>query len=108
MPHNLPLSGTHDAWLGQMGYSKVEENFALHLGLTVVSAIASESMAFPIDITKIRLQLQGDMVSKVIWYLLNTGFQQLSECEEWVLQPGGRYFFTRNMSSIFASAIGHK
>lgn len=41
-------------------------------------------------------------------HLLNTGFQQLSELEEWALQPGGRYFFTRNMSSIFAFAVGHK
>ncbi|KAH8937134.1 hypothetical protein BDL97_16G010100 [Sphagnum fallax] len=41
-------------------------------------------------------------------HLLGAGFQQLSECEEWALQPGGRYFFTRNMSSIFAFAIGRK
>ncbi|XP_024527699.1 probable aspartyl aminopeptidase [Selaginella moellendorffii] len=41
-------------------------------------------------------------------HLLESGFQQLNECEEWELQPGGRYFFTRNMSSIFAFAIGRK
>ncbi|KAH8934930.1 hypothetical protein BDL97_17G005600 [Sphagnum fallax] len=41
-------------------------------------------------------------------HLLDAGFQQLSECDEWALQPGGHYFFIRNMSSIFAFAIGHK
>lgn len=40
--------------------------------------------------------------------LLGIGFQHLSECEEWQLQPGGRYFFTRNMSSIYAFAVGRK
>ncbi|XP_024361340.1 probable aspartyl aminopeptidase isoform X3 [Physcomitrium patens] len=41
-------------------------------------------------------------------FLLTAGFQEISECEEWALQPGGRYFFTRNMCSIYAFAIGHK
>ncbi|KAJ7548194.1 hypothetical protein O6H91_07G001900 [Diphasiastrum complanatum] len=41
-------------------------------------------------------------------HLLEAGFEQLGECDEWELQPGGRYFFTRNMSSIFAFAIGRK
>ncbi|KAH9536021.1 hypothetical protein CY35_17G083900 [Sphagnum magellanicum] len=40
--------------------------------------------------------------------LLEAGFEQLCEEEEWAVQPGGRYFFTRNMSSIFAFAIGQK
>lgn len=40
--------------------------------------------------------------------LLKAGFQQLNEEQEWAVQPGGRYFFTRNMSSIFAFAIGKK
>ncbi|XP_024381108.1 probable aspartyl aminopeptidase isoform X3 [Physcomitrium patens] len=40
--------------------------------------------------------------------LLKAGFQQLNEEQEWTVQPGGRYFFTRNMSSIFAFAIGQK
>ena len=44
-----------------MGSSKAEENFALRLGLTAASAMASESVTFPIDITKTRLQLQGEM-----------------------------------------------
>jgi aspartyl aminopeptidase len=41
-------------------------------------------------------------------HLLSAGFHQLNELEEWALQPGGRYFFTRNLSSIFAFAVGHK
>eukprot|EP00850_Spirogloea_muscicola_P012555 SM000081S22689 [mRNA] locus=s81:572079:574269:- [translate_table: standard] len=40
--------------------------------------------------------------------LLASGFQQLKEEDEWDLEAGGRYFFTRNMSSIIAFAIGNK
>lgn len=40
--------------------------------------------------------------------LLKAGFEQLNEEQEWAVQPGGRYFFTRNMSSIFAFGIGQK
>ncbi|KAK9867959.1 hypothetical protein WJX84_005015 [Apatococcus fuscideae] len=38
--------------------------------------------------------------------LVAAGFQKLSERAEWNLQPGGRYFFTRNMSTLVAFAIG--
>lgn len=45
-----------------MGLSKdQEQSLALRLGLTAVSAMASEAATFPIDITKTRLQLQGEM-----------------------------------------------
>lgn len=40
--------------------------------------------------------------------LLAAGFHPLNENEEWDLKPGGRYFFTRNMSSLIAFAIGEK
>ncbi|KAL2943154.1 putative aspartyl aminopeptidase [Bienertia sinuspersici] len=40
--------------------------------------------------------------------LLSAGFQLLNENEEWELMPGGRYFFTRNMSSLVAFSIGEK
>ncbi|GMH11569.1 hypothetical protein Nepgr_013410 [Nepenthes gracilis] len=40
--------------------------------------------------------------------LLDAGFHLLRENEEWDLKPGGRYFFTRNMSSLVAFAIGEK
>ncbi|KAI3458859.1 hypothetical protein Pfo_015522 [Paulownia fortunei] len=40
--------------------------------------------------------------------LVAAGFRLLNENEEWELKPGGRYFFTRNMSSLFAFAIGEK
>lgn len=40
--------------------------------------------------------------------LLAAGFQLLNETDDWDLQPGGRYFFTRNMSSLVAFAIGEK
>jgi len=40
--------------------------------------------------------------------LLDAGFKLLSESDDWDLQPGGRYFFTRNMSCLVAFAIGDK
>lgn len=40
--------------------------------------------------------------------LVAAGFHLLNENEEWELKPGGRYFFTRNMSSLVAFAIGEK
>ncbi|KAI5067876.1 hypothetical protein GOP47_0016221 [Adiantum capillus-veneris] len=40
--------------------------------------------------------------------LLAAGFQLLREEDEWKLIPGGRYFFTRNMSTIVAFAVGQK
>lgn len=40
--------------------------------------------------------------------LIAAGFQLLNENEEWDLRPGGRYLFTRNMSSLVAFAVGEK
>ncbi|KAK4279529.1 hypothetical protein QN277_011299 [Acacia crassicarpa] len=40
--------------------------------------------------------------------LIAAGFHLLNENEEWDLKPGGRYFFTRNMSCIVAFAVGEK
>lgn len=40
--------------------------------------------------------------------LIGAGFHLLNENEEWDLKPGGRYFFTRNMSSLVAFAVGQK
>ncbi|KAK6924707.1 Peptidase M18 [Dillenia turbinata] len=40
--------------------------------------------------------------------LKNAGFEQVSEREDWNLQVGKKYFFTRNHSTIVAFAIGNK
>jgi hypothetical protein len=41
--------------------------------------------------------------------LLAAGFQQLSERQTWEgVAPGGRYFFTRNASTLVAFAVGQK
>ncbi|XP_042500899.1 probable aspartyl aminopeptidase [Macadamia integrifolia] len=40
--------------------------------------------------------------------LKNAGFEQVSEREDWKLQVGKKYFFTRNHSTIVAFAIGKK
>ncbi|KAL8171707.1 hypothetical protein V2J09_023511 [Rumex salicifolius] len=40
--------------------------------------------------------------------LLAAGFHLLNENDEWDLKPGGRYVFTRNMSSLVAFTVGEK
>lgn len=40
--------------------------------------------------------------------LKQAGYEHISEREDWTLRPGGKYFFTRNHSTIVAFAIGHK
>uniref|UniRef100_A0A7S1SPJ3 aspartyl aminopeptidase n=1 Tax=Tetraselmis chuii TaxID=63592 RepID=A0A7S1SPJ3_9CHLO len=40
--------------------------------------------------------------------LTAAGYTRISERDEWKLQPGGRYFFTRNQSTIVAFAVGAK
>ncbi|OVA15401.1 Peptidase M18 [Macleaya cordata] len=40
--------------------------------------------------------------------LKNSGFEQISEREDWKLQVGKKYFFTRNYSTIVAFSIGKK
>eukprot|EP00249_Psilotum_nudum_P004559 c18072_g1_i1 orf=72-500(-) len=42
-------------------YHFVEQQLGLCLALSSVSAVAAEFVTFPIDITKTRLQLQGEM-----------------------------------------------
>ena len=37
--------------------------------------------------------------------LMENGYTELSECEEWTLRAGGEYFVTRNLSSIIAFRI---
>ena len=38
--------------------------------------------------------------------LSKAGFQRLSETAEWKLKTGGRYYFTRNLSTLVAFAVG--
>ncbi|KAF8062686.1 aspartyl aminopeptidase [Scenedesmus sp. PABB004] len=38
--------------------------------------------------------------------LLAAGFTHIAEKDAWALKPGGKYFFTRNMSTLVAFAIG--
>ncbi|KAJ4766633.1 hypothetical protein LUZ62_077008 [Rhynchospora pubera] len=40
--------------------------------------------------------------------LKEAGFVQISEREQWEIEEGGKYFFTRNHSTIIAFAIGKK
>lgn len=40
--------------------------------------------------------------------LLKSGFSELSETENWKLQKGGKYFFTRNLTTLIAFTIGPK
>ena len=48
-------------------------------------------------------------VEEVAKVLKEHGFVQLSERENWTdLKPNGKYFFTRNASTILAFAVGGK
>ncbi|RWW85993.1 hypothetical protein BHE74_00005287 [Ensete ventricosum] len=40
--------------------------------------------------------------------LIEAGFHLLNENDEWDLRPGGRYFFTRNMSCLVAFVVGER
>jgi len=48
------------------------------------------------------------VVESVIDSLRAQGFEGLREEDNWVLKPGGKYYFTRNRSSILAFALGGK
>jgi aspartyl aminopeptidase len=39
-------------------------------------------------------------------WLVAAGYVELDEQANWALEPGGRYFFTRNMSTLMAFAVG--
>ena len=45
-------------------------------------------------------------VSTMSKMLVDAGFSALSEAEEWSLQQGGKYFVTRNGSSLIAFVVG--
>ena len=45
-------------------------------------------------------------VSTMSVMLTDAGFNALSEAEDWDLQPGGKYFVTRNGSSLIAFVVG--
>ena len=49
-----------------------------------------------------------DITEEASRRLAAVGFQKLSEKQEWKLKPGGRYYFTRNLSTIVAFAVGAK
>jgi hypothetical protein len=81
-----------------------------------VSALVSASLSFRsyssltgLDWTnsvRLLLPAREDEAKK---RLKAAGYTQLSEREEWTgLEPGRKYFFTRNYSTIVAFAIGAK
>lgn len=47
-------------------------------------------------------------VNEMKTLLKDGGYEELRECEEWSLKKGGRYFTTRNGSSIIAFQIGNE
>lgn len=52
---------------------------------------------------------QFHVVKACIEQLLAAGFVRLSEKELWdKVQPSGRYFFTRNETSLFAFSVGNQ
>ena len=53
-------------------------------------------------------QLKVHVAEEASRRLAAAGFQKLSERQEWNLKPGGRYYFTRNLSTVVAFAVGAK
>ncbi|XP_057820658.1 probable aspartyl aminopeptidase isoform X1 [Cryptomeria japonica] len=53
-------------------------------------------------------KLNFDGIDEAKGRLKQAGYEQLFEREDWKLQEGGKYFFTRNYSTIIAFAIGQK
>ena len=51
---------------------------------------------------------QFHVVRECVKQLTAAGFTRISEKENWegVVKPNGRYFFTRNETSLFAFAVG--
>lgn len=45
-------------------------------------------------------------VDNMVATLVKNGFEPLSEADAWSLEPGGRYFLTRNGSSLIAFVVG--
>ena len=45
-------------------------------------------------------------VAESVRRLRAAGFAELSERQPWSVRPGGRYFFTRNASTLVAFAVG--
>ena len=44
-------------------------------------------------------------VGNIVAMLSERGFRALNECEDWALEPGGRYYVTRNQSSVIAFRV---
>ena len=47
-------------------------------------------------------------VAESVRRLVAAGFTELSERQPWSVAPGGRYFFTRNASTLVAFAVGRR
>lgn len=52
--------------------------------------------------------MYGFIAAEAKRQLIDAGFNLLNENDDWELKPGGRYFFTRNMSCLVAFAVGEK
>ncbi|KAL2630510.1 hypothetical protein R1flu_015196 [Riccia fluitans] len=108
----------------QVGWSRINSDREISTSSTGVSAATSNTL-FPtaenVAEKGTTVSIVGDMINylNASWtpfhataeakrILLEAGFQQIREEDEWNVQPGGRYFFTRNMSSIFAFAVGKR
>ncbi len=45
-------------------------------------------------------------VANICLRLSNEGFKELKECEKWDIAPGGKYYVTRNLSSVIVFKVG--
>ncbi|KAM3129640.1 hypothetical protein pb186bvf_018251 [Paramecium bursaria] len=73
-------------------------------------------MQFPLNLAKQLTKEFIEFVNKAVTpfhvvelskqRLLNSGFQELNENDNWKLQKGGKYYFTRNLTTIVAFVVG--
>ncbi|KAF2321573.1 hypothetical protein GH714_000452 [Hevea brasiliensis] len=83
-------------------------------GITVFD-VESQRLRYPWFVVEVEINRKGVLVTRSCGLrneakrrLINVGYVQVSEREDWKLEPGKRYFFTRNHSTIVAFAIGKR
>ncbi|KAF2302635.1 hypothetical protein GH714_000506 [Hevea brasiliensis] len=83
-------------------------------GITVFD-VESQRLRYPWFVVEVEINRKGVLVTRSYGLrneakrrLINVGYVQVSEREDWKLEPGKRYFFTRNHSTIVAFAIGKR
>ncbi|XP_020405936.1 probable aspartyl aminopeptidase isoform X2 [Zea mays] len=105
LPSALSASATSCLWRGRLPASRLLCSSHPALAPDASSAAPPSIVAGLLDYLN-ESWTQFHATAEAKRQLLDAGFKLLSESDDWDLQPGGRYFFTRNMSCLVAFAIG--